>query len=144
LEDFQKKIKWNDFFEYEEVFPSMFYGFSRKELERFKNKLPICAVDVNGALKFLGKRNGFIDLKNIEPIVFYIFAPHSQLVRRMEEDFKNGSRNDSEANLKKRIARIHYELEQEKHFDHPYVVDNSDGNFKNAVNQILKVLEKQI
>jgi guanylate kinase len=123
----------------------MFYGFSRKELERLKNKLPVCAVDVNGALKFLKKRNsGFIDIVNIQPIVFYIFAPHSQLVRRMEEDFKSGARNDSEANLKKRIARLPYELEQEKYFNHPYVVDNSDGNCKNAVNQILKVSEKQI
>ena len=62
----------------------------------------------------------------------------------MEEDFKSGARNDSEANLKKRIARLPYELEQEKYFNHPYVVDNSDGNCKNAVNQILKVSEKQI
>ena len=64
-EDFQKRINWNDFFEYQEVFKDKFYGFSRRELERFKRyeKTPIAAADVEGTLKFMRKIDrGFIDL----------------------------------------------------------------------------------
>ena len=52
LEDFQEKIKSNDFIEWEMVYEGKYYGTLKSELERIwsEGKTPILDIDVKGAI----------------------------------------------------------------------------------------------
>lgn len=135
---FQEKRFGNMFFEYEEVFNSGWYGCERFELKRIaeSNKQAIIVVDVNGALKFLGKRTeGYIDLTGITAEVVYITAPKEDLVARLYQDVAEGKRKNDPDDIRKRIARMDYELAQQENF--ATVINNANGQFPFAVNTFI-------
>lgn len=140
---FQEKRLGDMFFEYEEVFNSGWYGCERFELKRIaeSNKQAIIVVDVNGALKFLGKRDqGFIDLTNITAEVVYITAPKEQLIERLYKDVAEGKRKNDPDDIRKRIERMDYELAQQKHFAN--VISNANGQLTFAVNTFINEVQR--
>lgn len=140
---FQEKRLGDMFFEYEEVFNSGWYGCERFELKRIaeSNKQAIIVVDVNGALKFLGKRDqGFIDLTNISAEVVYITAPKEQLIERLYKDVAEGKRKNDPEDIRKRIERMDYELAQQEHFAN--VISNANGQFSFAVNTFINEVQR--
>lgn len=140
---FQEKRLGDMFFEYEEVFNSGWYGCERFELKRIaeSNKQAIIVVDVNGALKFLGKRDqGFIDLTNITAEVVYITAPKEQLIERLYKDVAEGKRKNDPEDIRKRIERLDYELAQQKHFAN--VISNANGQLTFAVNTFINEVQR--
>jgi guanylate kinase len=138
LDVFKQQLLENEFFEAEEVYQDMWYGFSRAELERVgrMSSKALAVTDVNGALKFLGKRTeGIIDLTGIPVKVVYIYSERQELIDRIVKDVEQGNRNDSPAAIEKRIKRIDYELAQMDQFD--VVIENSNGRYSFAVNEFL-------
>lgn len=138
---FKQNLVENKFFEAEEVYQDMWYGFSRAELERVARKSPkaLAVTDVNGALKFLGKRNeGVIDLTGIPVKVVYIYSQRQELIDRIVKDVEQGNRNDSPTAIEKRIKRIDYELALADQFD--VVIENPNGRYSFAVNDFLNYI----
>lgn len=134
---YERKLA-KSFFEYEEVFNKGWYGCERFELKRITelNKQAIIVVDVNGALKFLGKRTeGYIDLSGITAEVVYITAPKEQLIERLYKDVAEGKRKNDPDDIRKRINRMDYELAQASEF--ATVISNANGQFPFAVNTFI-------
>jgi len=108
LQEFQDKISKDEFLEWEEVYPDIFYGTLNSEIENMakKGKVPILAIDVHGALE-LKKRLGsslltiFLDVPSIEVL-------RERLKYRATE---------TQAELEKRLQRAEYELSYKDKFD---------------------------
>lgn len=138
--DFEKMMNWGAFFEHNFFKGSnKHYGCTYLELERFKNskKIPIAAVDLEGAKKFLGlTQNGFIDLSRVQPFVLYIRTNRNELIRRLVYDNEEGAkRNDSPYEMLNRIKTIDLELSQEHLFHEKAIVSNEFGQFDFALNE---------
>jgi guanylate kinase len=108
LDEFKAKIANNEFLEWEEVYAGIFYGTLNSEIESIahKGKVPILAIDVNGALelkKLLGNRllTIFLDIPNIDIL-------RDRLKYRATEN---------QYDLEKRLKRVEYELSYKNKFD---------------------------
>ena len=138
---FQQHLQQEKFFEAEEVYENGWYGFSREELKRIQSqkKHAVAVADVNGALKFLGKKqSGFIDLEGISVKVIYIASKQEDMIARIRKDIEQGKRNDSEEKIQKRIKRMEYELSQMVYFDN--IIRNEQGKFEFALNEFLNMV----
>ncbi len=145
---FFKKIQDGAFFEYENVFREitgkepLWYGCERAELQRIREmgKRPISVVDVNGALKLMGKQlgeqtQGYCDLADITVTGIFITAPIDELIARLYDDVAKGYRKNDPKDIQRRIDRMPYELEMAQHFD--IVINNANGRFDFALNEFL-------
>lgn len=148
---FYKKMQDGAFFEYEKVFAGgkhlnpIWYGCERAELQRIREmgKRPISVVDVNGALKLMGKQleqqvQGYCDLTGISVVSIFITAPIDELIARLYDDVAKGHRKNNPKDIQRRIERMSYELEMAKHFD--IVINNSNGRFDFAINEFLNAV----
>ena len=105
---FKEKIEKNEFLEWEEVYPGLFYGTLKSEIERIwaKGKHVIFDVDVVGGLnikKFYKEK----------ALAIFIKPPSiAELEIRLRR-----RHTESEENLKKRIAKAEYEMTFAKNFD---------------------------
>ena len=128
-EEFLKKIKKNDFIEWEKFY-DYYYGTPKGFIEeKIKSGISVLLeVDVKGALS----------IKAIYPeaILIYISPPSFEV---LIERLKNRKTED-EIDLKKRIERAKMELSLKGKFD--YLVVNKDLN--NAVSQVKSIIEKII
>lgn len=131
VEQFKKSISNNEFIEWEEVYPDIFYGTLKSEVERIwqKGKSVIFDVDVKGGIslkKYFGEK----------ALSFFIKVPSTaELAKRLKS---RGT--DSTESIAKRIEKAEYEMGFQNHFD--VVVTNdilhtaistckrSIGNFK--------------
>lgn len=127
VEKFQEKIQSDEFVEYEEVYPGIFYGTLKSEIE---NKL---AAGINVA--FDVDIHGGLNLKNFfgdRALSVFIQPPSiEELERRL---IARGT--DSAEVIKTRIDRAEYELSRADEFD--TIVINDD--LETAVNDALKVV----
>jgi guanylate kinase len=113
--DFKKKIKENDFVEFEEVYPDKFYGTLRSEVEE-KVKAGqhiIFDVDVVGGLNI---KNQFPD----QTLALFIKAPS---FKDLEKRLRSRS-TESETLIDERLAKAKIELEYAPKFDRIIINDD--------------------
>jgi guanylate kinase len=135
LEEFKAKIANNEFLEWEEVYAGIFYGTLNSEIENLakQGKVPILAIDVNGALelkKLLGNRllTIFLDIPNIDIL-------RDRLKYRATEN---------QDDLEKRLKRVEYELSYKNKFDviiPNIVIAETVKKSLNAIDSFLHKLE---
>lgn len=133
-EDFKKRIENDEFAEWEEVYDNQFYGTLKSEIERIwaLGKHIIFDIEVKGAQnikKFYGD----------QALAIFIKPPSFEI---LVERLKNRN-TESEASLKKRIARAKKELEYENKFDCAVVNDVLDIAVEEVEQLLETFLEKQ-
>jgi len=132
-EDFRKHIDSNDFIEFEEVYPDLFYGTLKSEVDRITNKGNniIFDVDVIGALN-IKKQYGD------QALAIFIAPPSiEELHNRLE---KRGT--DAPEMIKKRVKKADYEMTFADEFDKVIVNDNLELAKLEAVNAVREFLQK--
>ncbi len=113
-EEFERRIKENDFLEYDEHFGN-YYGTPRSFVEKtLETKSVILEIDVVGSLNVK---------KEFPELVLVMIAPPSveELKRRL---IHRGS--ESEESLEIRLARLEFELAQKDKYDYFIVNDDLD------------------
>lgn len=126
-EEFRKKIKNNEFLEWEEVYKDHFYGTFWSEIERIQNKGKhiFFDVDVVGGLN-LKKEFGN------KALSVFIMPPS---IKELENRLSSRS-TESPDNIKKRIAKAGKEISEHIKFDKIIINDN----LKDAVNQAERLI----
>ena len=118
IEEFKKKIADNEFIEWEEVYKDHFYGTLKSEVERIweKGKHVIFDVDVVGG----------VNIKKQYPdnsLAFFIETPSIMV---LEERLRMRG-TESDAQIKKRIAKAEQELKFADKFDVIVINDDLDS-----------------
>jgi len=127
LEEFKDKIIKDEFLEWEEVYPDIFYGTLNSEIDNIakKRQIPILVIDVHGALE-LKKR-----LKD-RLLTIFLDVPSIDVLR----DRLQYRATETEAELQKRLARAEYELSFKNQFD--IIIPNIQ--ITNTVNQTIDAI----
>ena len=129
-EEFETKIKNNEFIEWEEVHGEL-YGTLKSEMVKGLEKQcdVIFDVDVKGALS--------IKKLHADAVTIFINAPKEEIIERLKN-----RRTESNAQLEKRIERMESELKLKDKFDH--IIDNKSrpGGLQKAVNEIISIINK--
>ena len=124
-EEFERRIKEDDFLEYDEHFGS-FYGTPKSFVkETLKEKSVILEIDVVGALNAK---------KAFPNSVLVMIAPPSV------EELKNrllSRGTESEQDVEKRLSRLEFELSQKDKYDH--VIVNDD--LEKAIEEFSRILD---
>ena len=113
LEEFKKKIKNDEFLEWEEVYRDNFYGTLRSEIERIwsSGKHVIFDIDVVGGL----------DIKHIYPEITLAVFVKPPSIEELKIRLKK-RKTESEDKINMRIAKASIELATAPQFD--YVIEN--------------------
>ena len=121
VREFQRKIRRNEFLEWEEVYTGMFYGTLRSEVDRIWNegKAVIFDIDVKGA-KHLKEQLG-------EKSRAIFIAPPS--VEVLKERLQ-GRGTENEESLKKRVDKSLAEMTFEKNMDLTVVNDDLETAYR--------------
>lgn len=136
LEDFKKKIKNDEFLEWEEVYRDNFYGTLKSEVERIwaKGKNVIFDIDVVGGL----------DIKHIYPektLAVFVKPPSiEELKIRLKK-----RKTESDEKISMRVAKASIELATAPQFD--FIIENNNLEIAlqdsyNLVAEFLGVKEK--
>ncbi len=120
--EFKKRVKNEEFVEWEEVYDNQFYGTLKSEIDRVweDGKHIVFDIEVKGAT----------NIKRMYPeaLVVFIRPPSLQvLIDRLKK-----RKTETEASLKKRIARVKEELTYENNFDRVLVNDVLEVTLKEA------------
>ena len=120
--EFKKRVKDDEFLEWEEVYDNQYYGTLKSEVDRIweNGKHIIFDIEVKGAT----------NIKKMYPdaMVIFIRPPSlSILVDRLKK-----RKTETEQSLKKRIARVKEELTYENNFDKVLVNDVLEVTLKEA------------
>jgi len=130
-DEFKKRIKNDEFLEWQEVYENSFYGTLKSEVERIwkKGKHVIFDVDVIGGLniKKYGQKNS---------LAVFVMPPS---IEKLEERLNNRSSETVET-LKKRLDKANYELTFADKFDKIIVNDNLEV----AVNESKAIVDEFI
>lgn len=113
-EEFERRIQAEAFVEWEEVYPGLFYGTLKSELERLwsKGKHIIFDIDVKGAMSI---KQRYPD----ESLSIFVRTPSLGILReRLEE-----RDTEDDQSLKERLTRARLELRFEGEFDEVIVND---------------------
>jgi guanylate kinase len=123
LEEFQHKIKNNEFIEWEMVYEGKYYGTLHSELQRIwqNKKVPVLDIDVKGAIhvqqQFPEKTFSiFVEPPSIE-----------ELKRRLQ-----GRGTETKESLEARINKAAYEISFKHSFSHTLINHNLDSARKEA------------
>jgi guanylate kinase len=131
VEEFQQKIKKEDFVEWEMVYEGKYYGTLKSELKRiWKNDhVPVLDIDVQGA----------IHVQQEYPVnsLFIFIQPPSieELKKRLQE---RGS--ETAESLEARVNKSAYELSFKKHFENVIINNDLSAASKEAEHMILNFL----
>ncbi|MFT4664072.1 MAG: guanylate kinase [Polaribacter sp.] len=121
-QEFKKRVKNEEFVEWEEVYDNQFYGTLKSEVDRVwgEGKDIVFDIEVKGAT----------NIKKLYPeaMVVFIRPPSLQVLI----DRLNKRKTETEASLKKRIARVKEELTYENNFDRILVNDVLEVALKEA------------
>ncbi|MBR3304164.1 MAG: guanylate kinase [Bacteroidales bacterium] len=122
-EEFRKKVKADEFVEYEEVYPGKFYGTLKSEVERIwgKGNIILFDVDVKGGVnikKIFGK----------QAYTTFIQPPSLEI---MEQRLRARG-TDTEESIKTRIAKAAEEMEYAPKFDTVLINDKLEDAFAQA------------
>jgi len=128
LEEFKDKTAKEEFLEWEEVYPDVFYGTLNSEIDNIakRKQIPILAIDVHGALELKKRLKDrlltiFLDVPSIETL----------------KDRLQYRATETEAELQKRLARAEYELSFKNQFD--IIIPNIQ--ITNTVNQTIDAID---
>ncbi len=132
-EDFQRKIKNNEFLEWEEVYSGIYYGTLKSEVEQIRNKgiNVIFDVDVVGGLnikKYYGD----------EALAIFIQPPS---IEELQNRLKSRS-TETEEKIQMRIAKAVHELIFANQFDIIIVNENLEKACTEAEKLIKSFLKK--
>ena len=126
-EEFARRIKEDDFLEYDEHFGN-FYGTPKSFVaETLKSKSVIMEIDVVGALN---AKKAFPDS------VLIMIAPPSLEVLKQRLTSRN---TESAEEIKNRLSRLEFELSKKDEYD--YVVINDDLSV--ALDELERIIEKE-
>ena len=133
-EDFRKRIDGDAFVEWEEVYPGIFYGTLREEVQRLwdEGKTIVFDIDVKGAMNL--KRQFGKDCLTV-----FIKPPSVEVLI----DRLRSRGTESPESLVKREARIREELGYENSFDRVLVNDVLDITLRDA-EQIVQIFIPEI
>lgn len=123
VKEFKKRIKNNEFVEYEEVYPGSFYGTLKSEVERIwaKGNVIMFDVDVKGGVsikKIFGEK----------AFTVFIMPPSLEV---MEKRLRARG-TDSEEAIKTRVAKAAEEMTYASKFDAVLVNDVLEESFEKA------------
>ena len=127
-QSFKEQIDKESFLEYEEVYPGIFYGTLRAEVERLWNegKHVVFDVDVVGGLN-LKKEYGE------KAVAIFVKVPDFETLEKR----LRGRGTENEESLKKRLEKVKWELTFQDKFDHKVLNDE----LENAVAQSKKIID---
>ena len=126
-EEFKRRIRENDFLEYDEHFGN-YYGTPKSFVrEALKEKSVILEIDVVGALNAK---------KAFPKSVLVMIAPPS--VEELERRLK-GRSSETEEEIKNRLSRLEYELSKKDEYD--YVIVNDD--LQTAIAELEQIIDKK-
>lgn len=127
LSEFKRRIKEDEFLEWEEVYRDNFYGTLKSEVERIWNegKNVIFDIDVVGGL----------DIKEIYPektLAVFVKPPSiEELKIRLKK-----RKTETEDKINMRVAKASIELKTAPQFDHIILNDNLDVALTKAYNLV--------
>jgi guanylate kinase len=107
-EDFDQKIKHNEFVEWEMVYEGKSYGTLKSELQRIwdNNQVPVLDIDVKGAIHVQGQYSGTVLSIFVEP------PSVDELKRRL-----SSRGTETEESLQTRVNKASYEISFKHRFD---------------------------
>ncbi|MGQ9864449.1 MAG: guanylate kinase [Bacteroidia bacterium] len=113
VEDFQNRIAKGEFLEWQEVYPGVFYGTLRSEIENILKQgyTPLLDIDVQGARHIK-------ESLSEKALTIFLLPPSLETLR--ERLVQRGT--ESPAEIEKRLSKAQYELPFASHFD--YVLAN--------------------
>ena len=117
VQDFQDKIRHNEFVEWEEVYEGAFYGTLKSEIERIwaGGKHAILDVDVKGGLSIK-------EFYKDRALAIFVRPPSIEAL----EQRLNARATDSKSSISSRIYKANFELAFEDRFDVTVVNDDLD------------------
>lgn len=133
IDEFQQRIKDNEFVEWEMVYEGKYYGTLNSELQRIwaEGKVPMLDIDVKGAIHV---QQQFPE----SCLSIFIEAPTvDELKKRL---MSRGT--ETEESISTRISKAAYELSFKHSFDHVIVNDNLEKACADAENVIQNFLLK--
>ncbi len=132
-EEFKAKIAEDAFYEWEEVYPNLFYGTLKAEVDRIwqNNQHVVFDIDVVGGLnlkKIFQERamSTFVKVKDVETL----------------KDRLSARNTESEEQLSVRIEKAWQEMQRAKEFDYILVNENLETAVEEIKQEILKFLSK--
>lgn len=127
-ENFELKIKNDEFVEWEMVYANKYYGTLKSELSRIwdQQQIPLFDIDVKGALNVKEKYGD-------QAIAIFIKAPS---IEELENRLTNRG-TESPETIKERVAKAAEELTFAPKFDH--IVVNDDLN--KAINEVAFIIK---
>ncbi len=132
-EEFKAKIVEDAFYEWEEVYPNLFYGTLKAEVDRIwqNSQHVVFDIDVVGGLnlkKIFQKRamSTFVKVKDVETL----------------KDRLSARNTESEEQLTVRIEKAWQEMQRAKEFDYILVNENLETAVEEIKQEILKFLSK--
>lgn len=131
-EEFQNRIKKEEFLEWEEVYRDNFYGTLLSELNRIwgEGKTAIFDIDVVGGLNIKKKFPQ-------ETLAVFVQPPSLKV---MEERLR-GRKTDSEEKIKERLQKAEKEMKFADQFDVILVNDDLEKSKEKAVNLVRNFLK---
>jgi guanylate kinase len=131
-EEFEQKIRNEEFVEWEQVYPGAYYGTLKSEIQRIWNegKHVIFDVDVVGGLRikeYYGEKAlaVFVKVNSVEEL-------RKRLLQRQTE---------TDASLETRLAKAEYEMSFEDRFDVVLLNENLEETLQKAIEIVQKFLE---
>ena len=127
--EFEKLIKEDKLLEYGKVHGTDYYGTLKEDIkDSIESETPVFRIlDVDGYQK--------IKEKNIKCVGIFLWVlDKDELARRIY------LRGEDSEDIKRRIARVDYELEMSKHYDH---IINSNSLEQN-VNECIKIVKSYL
>lgn len=131
VEEFNEKIRKNEFLEFEEVYPGCYYGTLRSEVERIwaKGHTVLFDVDVVGGLNIKKK---FGD----NALSIFIQPPSVGVLRER----LTGRATDSAEKIEERVAKAEYEMTFASQFDTIIVNDRLTDALNKAEQKVRSFL----
>jgi len=132
-EEFVQKINHQDFIEWEEIYPGIFYGTLKSEIERLwgDGKIILFDVDVKGALN-LKKHFGQ------QALSIFVKPPSLEVLR--ERLLQRGT--ETPKSLQMRLNKAAFELTFEVYFDVVVLNDHLEKAIADAIEHIEHFLQK--
>lgn len=123
LEEFQEKIRNNDFVEWEMVYEGKYYGTLKSEIQRIwdNEQVPLLDIDVKGAIH--------VQQQFPQTSLSIFIEPPSvdELRKRLES---RGT--ETEESLNARVNKASYEISFKHHFNHSIINDDLEVACRNT------------
>jgi len=133
LQEFKKRANAGEFIEFEEVYPGLFYGTLKSDIERIWNEGRVALFDIDV--------QGGINLKSIfkeEALSIFIMPPSVETLR--QRLVKRGT--ESQELIATRVAKAAEEIEERDKFDTILINDNLEICLKEAEEIVAKFIEQ--